>query len=253
MKIKKIVATALASTMLMAMSVPAFASMETPNLMDQRMQVQQMSNDEFDAYVMEYIHQGEKNGKSFLDIQGELNEIGIEIEKGANEAMPVTSEGDYTLTVYATKKSGSVDYSIISAVDFHATEFRPAYADALSVEWNPNDLDYYSYAVGDYVSLRDYDMRDQGVMVFNVDDNYVKAGSYTYASVHVVPKDYNFGTWTDIASKFIHTFNSTEFTWSGTGNLGYESGLAGGLTFTLEGASSAGMLSPISYLNSFKI
>ena len=74
---KKMIATVLTAAMAMSVGMPAFAEEEKP-LSEQATIIQNMSDREFDAFVVDYVSNAQNSAESSSTIQSNLEELGIE-------------------------------------------------------------------------------------------------------------------------------------------------------------------------------
>lgn len=205
-----------------------------------KQQIYALDDKEFTDYVANYIIDSKKQGKQFSKIQDELLQVDVEIEEKEQidteislRSVPASSIDH---TVYTFKRAGQSQYYLQTMVSNSRCEYSPGALDLLSIEWDAKLAKYYSTIPGNYTTYMDGSNRTNGVVLFNVDDGEMDAGSSAYASVKVTPIVR--GVWVEIGSKYIHTYNTQNIEWSVGLNVGYEDGgPTGGGSFGLQGSS----------------
>lgn len=139
------------------------------------------------------------------------SESGILRIKPSNSTLG-TNPTDYTLSVYASQKADDFD---IIYLQFFIYSYRDEWfsgpLDFASIEW---DTQYASY----YLSNGDSNMstvqgRSNGIVLFNIQDNKLDNGTYTYGTVRV-RKIYGQHGEMEFGTKFVHTFKKLLLTGS---------------------------------------
>lgn len=204
--------------------------------------IAELSDTEFDNFLMDYVTSEQKSGKSFNAIKEELDFVGVDIEKSSVDYNPDTSTryiapSTATLSSYTAKRTGDSYYRVYGQVTHNATEWYPGSLDLLSIEWDYSKATYYSTATdGTFTTYMDGSQKAKGICLFNVEDQTMYAGDYAYAVVYVIPKSSN--STIAIGTKYIHTYNKTNISWAVGVNLGYtEKGPTGGYSFNLTGTT----------------
>ena len=211
-----------------------------------------MSDEEYlDLYGKYYIDAIEKE-KTDVQIKNELSELGIEFSKTENISTRSIST-DIDLNVTFSRRSGQ-SYTYVSAVaTSNVTLVQPATEDCMSIEWEPAKGSYYGYSNTQNTTLKDYSNRNNGILVFNVQDvNMTRKGNYALASALV--KFNNNSNKGSIGINYFHTYNSAAPTLTIGGNLGYSSGLvSGGVSISLTVSYNNYVWQKLKYLNTLKI
>lgn len=202
--------------------------------------IKTLNDSEFDSFLMKYINEDEKNGKDFEETKRELKLAGVEVERTqvdySDEKLRYISPSQATLSSYTAKKVGDSFTRIYASIIHNVTEWSPGGLDLISVEWDSSKASYYSNNTGSFTTYMDGSQRQNGICLFNVDDYWMLAGDIAYAAVYVTP-NVN-GTWVDIATKYIHTYNKQNITWTVGTNVGYTpQGPTGGYSFGLTGTT----------------
>lgn len=191
-----------------------------------------MSDEEYlDLYGKYYIDALEKR-KTDTEIKNDLSKLGIEFSKPEKISTRSISS-DIDLNVTFSRRSGQ-SYTYVSAVATSTTTLvLPGTEDCMSIEWEPAKGSYYSYSDTQNTTLKDYSKRNNGILVFNVQDiKMTKKGDYALASALI--KFNNNSNKGSIGIKYIHTYNSTAPTLTIGANLAYSLGLvSGGLSIGL--------------------
>ena len=209
------------------------------NIADSVNEVNGMSNEKFDDWLMEYVSKN-KGKKTFVEMKSELNSIGIQfnIHTLQNEGISLMSlaKSDITLQSYAAKRTGDSFYRVYGCATFNKHETSPSGYDLISVEWDNSKTTYYSKNMSKNVTTMDGSKRSQGIYLFDVDDSKTYAGDYEYAVVYVNKK--SSASSVDIGTKYTHTYGSTSYNWSLGVNFNYSSsGPSGGASYSVTGIS----------------
>lgn len=202
-----------------------------------------LSDKEFDDFIVDYINTNIKTVEDIEKTQEILNLADIElndIDTKKHQEIGNTryiSPSYVELTSYSVRRGGDTYNRLFGQIVHNATEWSCASLDLLSLEWDYTKATYYGTTTSDFVTYMDGSNRNKGICLFNVDDYEMYAGDYVYAVVYVVPKVK--GVWIEYASKYIHTFGTTEVNWNVGGNIGYtNTGATAGLTFSISGKNS---------------
>lgn len=209
--------------------------------------VSNLNDSDFDAFLMDYINSNEKSGKTFKEIQEELSDVGVYVTMTStsynqnanninNDVSPLyISPSKVQLRSYAAKRNGEVYYRVFSEVTFNQKELKPGGLDLLSVEWDYNKATYYKTSQSpNFVTYMDGSQRNRGICLFNVEDKSMWSGDYCYAVVYVKAKPSCYDI--DIATKYIHTYNTTNVTWAVGVNVNYTAaGPTGGFSYSISG------------------
>ena len=212
-------------------TIKANVNNEIPNELS-NVNIYEMNDDEFINMVMSYVNNSDK---SFEEIQKDLLDIGVVIEKKEDDASNRSVPSDVDHSVYVTKKALEVYYYITASVHCvpRGVSAESGGLDVISVEWDTNYASYYTTSVGSYTTYMDGSRRNSGIVLFNIDDSKLSYNQFTTATVKVKPKK---SGWMDVASKYVHTYNVTNYTWSIGGTISYSSGgLGGSFTFNISG------------------
>lgn len=140
-----------------------------------------MSDEEYlDLYGKYYIDALEKR-KTDTEIKNDLSKLGIEFSKPEKISTRSVSS-DIDLNVTFSRRSGQA-YTYVSAVATSTTTLvLPGTEDCMSIEWEPAKGSYYSYSDTQNTTLKDYSKRNNGILVFNVQDiKMTKKGDYALA------------------------------------------------------------------------
>lgn len=202
--------------------------------------INSLDDSDFNAFLVEYITENKKNGVSFEEIQNNLSVIDVTVEEQKNEQPEIGLFYVSPLTVdfyiYTAHRGQDTYHRLISTIIFNGYEAAPGALDLLSIEWDPTIASYHSQSAGDYTTYMDGSQRFNGIVLFNVDDYFYYPGYAAYATVNVTPKVT--GKAMEIGSKYIHTYDKTNITWSVGVNVGYtDKGPTGGATFSLTGSN----------------
>jgi len=245
-KFKKAVAVILTAAMTMSVGVPAFAmgeDAEVQLLSADAVMVQNMSDEDFDQFMIDYIFDENNAEKSTSELQEDLALLGVEYIPLENTSSTYAlTSSKIKLSSYATKRVTDDYYRLTGSVYFTAKETTPSIEDLLTVEWRTDQATYdYNYNYNEYVNVREMDTAS-GIVTFNVDDAVMNANDIAYGVVYVVPKAS--ASQINFASSFIHTYDSTQYSWSGTLNLGYSDAVNGNVSITLN-ATTIGHSVPV--------
>lgn len=121
---------------------------------------------------------------------------------------------DYTFTVTCYKRSNSSLIHMQWLLEANAKEWFPGPLDYVSLEWDTAYASYYSSS-GDS-SASTVQGRDTGIVLFNLEDNKLGSGDYSYGTVRVQPIA---NGWMAFGSKFTHTYTSLLVTGSASASF----------------------------------
>ena len=221
-------------------SLSDYSIIQQDSLSEQATIIQNMSDREFDAFVVDYVSNAQNSAESSSTIQSNLEELGIEFIPEANGISPYFSSSDVSLSSYAAKRYGDTFYRVYGQVTFLAKENQPAKEDILAIGWDTNQASYYSYNEGDYANAREYNT-SKGIFSFNIDDTKMITNSVAYGVVYVIPK--TSATKLDIVATFLHTYNESSHVWSGNLTVGYDKNPSGTIQISVT-SSSVGASTP---------
>lgn len=237
---KKVAAVILTATMTIGIGEPVLAIEEASSLSEQASLIQNMSDKEFDAFIVEYVTSAQDSSKSISTIQRDLRELGVDFIPKDDGISPYFSSSDINLSSYAAKRYPDSFYRAYGQVTFHAKEGKPAKEDILAVGWDTSQASYHGYNEGDFANAREYDV-NQGMFSFNIDDTKMSANSVAYGVVYVIPK--TSASRLDIVATFLHTYNTASRVWSGTLNVSYDKTFSGDIEISVT-SSSVGESTP---------
>ena len=208
-------------------------SLSNDKLKAYQKQIKSLSDSEFDAFIM-YLVQNTEN----YDILTEnLAAFDIDFTKpestdaGSLMAPMSVPSNNATISV-ASARQGSQNYQRLYAyAKLNSTETSPGSDDAIAVYFDSSKATFYSYAAGDYTSLKSFTQKDNGTIIFNFYDR-TSGSNQGYGVVYVTPK--SSGVWIDYGAEWIHTYTtqnvsytpSLGFTYSGSGGVGGSAGVS---------------------------
>ena len=136
---------------------------------------------------------------------------------------------DYSMITYSYRISGSNDIYLQTTIASDRSEWFSGPLDIASIEWDINYASYQTSKGDNRIStVRDATKRNNGLVIFNVEDSKLSKGENTVLYVRVRPirgGQLHFGT------EYAHTYKEFIIN-SPTISLGYKSGKIG-LTFDL--------------------
>lgn len=213
-------------------------------------QIAEMTDSEFDTFLVNYLVNNTKAGISELEIRSRLQTMGIQLgdintvnyynTSTSINSLPSPSKISPTqasITTTIAKVANQSTYRIYTYVNLQAKETEPGALDLLSIEWDPSVA---TYSKNDhdssYTSYMDGSQSSKGIILFNIDDSLLTTRDViAYGSVYVTPKK---SATMKTYSKYIHTYSKASVTWTIGGNISYGTGgLAGGSTFSLTGST----------------
>lgn len=193
-----------------------------------------MSDDEYlDLYGSYYIDALE-NKKTDIEIKKELANLGIEFEVKRMNETRASFTSDIDLNITLSRRAGQA-YTYVSAVATSTTTLSmTATEDCMSLEWEPAKGSYYGYSTTQNTTLKDYSKRNNGILVFNVNDTkIIFKGQYALASALIIFKDNS--DVGDIGIKYIHTYSDKAPTLTIGGNVNFIAGVVnGGVSISLS-------------------
>ncbi len=122
-----------------------------------------------------------------------------------------TLPSQYELSVYAFKRGNSDNYYLQWKLEVNSKEYRPGPLDFVSLEWEATRGSYYSSSGdstridGDSVTM--VSSRKTGIVMFNVEDESMNSGDYTYGTVIITPTE---AGWLEFGSKYVHTYTLSD-------------------------------------------
>ncbi len=129
-----------------------------------------------------------------------------------------TDPTDYTLKIYCTKRGMAgvnLAYYLSWTLEAEIMEILPGPLDFISIEWDTRYGEYYSSnGDGVYSTVKS---RSDGIVLFNLQDNDLRAGNSAQGSVRLSPKapgNMRYG------SKFVHTYTTLNVSGSATVSYG---------------------------------
>ena len=121
---------------------------------------------------------------------------------------------DYTFSVYGYSNKTATNLYLTWTVNFNRNEWFPGSLDYASLEFDTKKASYKSSnGDGTMTTVRE---RNEGIVLFNVEDGKLKKGTYTYGTVNVTGKR---GTTLEFGSKYVHTY--TSFNVSGSASFSF--------------------------------
>lgn len=136
-------------------------------------------------------------------VNGEISTYGI-------------NPSDYSLSVYSFNRAGQNRHYLQWSLDSNRTEVFAGPLDYVSMEWDTAYASYYS-SNGD-TSISTVNGKNTGIVLFNVQDNKLKSGTYTYGTVQVTPNGKS--GWLEFGSKYVHTYTTLDV--SGSASFEYK-------------------------------
>ena len=211
---KKRMATAfLGVLMLLSCIMPAMAA-----------ESQEMNDEDFDMAVAEAMRdydfdpEGTKDALAELDatLIGEPTKVEYSTSIDEGISLMSTLPSNYNLEVYSIKRGNTSDYRLQWRLDCNKTETLPGDLDYVSIEWDPARASFNKFTSDSkYTSVKS---RSTGIVLFNVEDANMTAGTWTIGTVYVTP--IKSGTMR-FGSKFTHTYKETSST--GTASVSFGS------------------------------
>lgn len=199
-------------------------------------EINAMSDKEFDDFITKFVsEQSDKN-----TAKNKLSKLGVQLEfqKADNEYAPLYLSPSYlTLTAYSAHRGHDPYHRLYVSFYWNGEkESRPATYDVLGIYFNKDKADYYGYShiTSDRIWLKDSSQFAIGTILFNVDDSQFNIFTGTfYAAVYVTPTvtggQFVYG------GKYIHTYNTTSTTTSGSASVNFSgTGLAGSIGFSVS-------------------
>lgn len=198
-------------------------------------------NNKSDEELIDFIAEKVAAGTPFSEIQSEFSKADVEIfTPSSNQATTRASiSSDATLTLYGVKRGGEGYYHLTAQVVANKSLASSCGTeDIISVEWNTKQATYYSNNAGTNTTYMDGSKRSKGIILFNLQDSKMTKGKSAHCTALVTPKSGKKKI--DFASKYIHTYNKTNYTWSIGGNVKYKAtdkNWSGGMTFKVTGTA----------------
>jgi hypothetical protein len=211
----------------------------------QEMNINNMSDSEFDNFLMNYIKENKMNGVSFDKIKDSLSSIGVSVsekdmsQKNTRSVRYCGISALDSFYVYSAHRGQDSYYRLYAALSFNSTETQRGSYDVVSLEWDPDYGKYYPNNTDTVngMSTMDGSNRSNGIYLFNFNDLMFQAGNSTWAAVYVTPK--RSGT-LEYGSKYVHTYEKTNISWTIGQNISYQSGgNTGGYTYSISGTPAS--------------
>ena len=158
------------------------------------------------AIMQDYDSDPEAAEAALAELDAELvGEPQTQTVPSGSPATRSTMPTDYRLMVYALKRGGQSYYHLIWNLNAEEKETDCGSLDYVSIEWDTSRARYYS-SRGDnnYSTVRG---RSDGIVLFNLQDQDMNAGSLAAGSVQVTP---TVAGEMEYGSKFAHTYTVTE-------------------------------------------
>lgn len=200
--------------------------------------INQMNDKEF----LDYVNSAVTQSISFEQAQNTLSSVGVTITNENPTPSEFTSRSsqssDVSFLLYSSHRSGQSYYYLTASITAQKNlSYKSGTEDLISVEWNPKQASYYSFSEGKNTTYMDGSKRSKGILLFNLQDSKLSKGKSAYCSALVKPKK---GKKTiSYASKYVHTYTKTNYTWNIGVNISYSSkdGYSGGPTFNISGSA----------------
>lgn len=199
-----------------SLTLPAWAAeQEEIEVEVLREEFAEISDDDFDDAVVQYIneHEGEM---SFEEIQSKLAQAGVQVtrqdETGVQDR--AINHNSIKQKIYTLRRAAENKMWITSELTF--TQHEPYWGgyDALSIEWESSKASYYGVSPNnDFVTYADGSQRLNGLVLFNVDDDAIAENQGIVTSVIVIPKSSATGSWMEIGTRIVHTYGKTVVNW----------------------------------------
>lgn len=202
--------------------------------------INQMNDKEF----LDYVNSAINHSSSFEQAQETLSSVGVTITNetasslSLSTAAKASQSSDVSLVLYSSHRSGQAHYYLTASVTAEKNlASNSGTEDVISVEWNPKQASYYSFSEGKNTTYMDGSKRSKGILLFNLQDSKLSKGKSAYCSALVKPKKGKKSI--SYASKYIHTYTKTNYSWNIGVNVSYKSseGLSGGATFSVSGTA----------------
>lgn len=199
-------------------------------------EINAMSHEEFMDYIASVI----TLEVPFDELQENLEKVGVTITRSEdNQNTRASISSDASLMVYSSKRAGTLYYYLSACVTANKSLASDCgVEDLISIEWDPNMASYYSNSATTNTTYMDGSKRSKGVILFNVQDKNLTAGSTAICSAMVTPK--KSGT-LEYGSKYVHTYTKTDYSWNVGVNISYseDSGATGGGTYNVTGTPAS--------------
>lgn len=168
------------------------------------------------------------------EIISNLSEKGIEFNVVDVKQNKSSVSTDIELNITTSKRSGQ-SYTYVTGIATATKALTDTGTeDMMSIEWNPSKGEYYGYTETQNATLKSYAKKDQGCLVFNIQDyKFTAKGNYALCSAKV-----NFGINSSkgyLGLTYIHTYTSYAPTLTIGGNVSFQKNTAtGGLSLGLS-------------------
>lgn len=189
-----------------------------------------MNDTEYEAQVAEilasYNEDPEAAIQALEELDTELLSAPTIVEHGNDSYTRATYPSNYDLSVSSFKRSNSNRIYLQWILTANVVETSPGPLDYVGLEWDTEYASYYSSTAGGTgCTLQG---RDAGIVLFNVEDVNMSAGSYVYGTVQVTPIATG---WMSYGSKFVHTYDKPSLSGSATFNFTPSASTEGSLGF----------------------
>ena len=241
----------LALSLLLTLSVPAFAAQPTNftvlaeqesldyssvSLLSQRFAT--MSDDEFDRTIAELTC----NASDFDVLQNNLSSCGIELKAVEKEAYQsnltrALSDSDAEIVLSAARRAGENYYHLVVGLNFSTYEPYPSSKDGVTIFFDSTKAQYVNYNEGTGFRLRSGQKATEGTLVFNFDDTLLTwwDNGYKelfYGAVYAKP---NSSQSVVFGADYAHTYGDQDFNVTG-GSISFNFGpvVSGSVTVNFE-------------------
>ena len=242
--IKKVTAVLATTAITFSLGLPAFAAeINEPTMSVEAMQIQNMSDEEFDAFVVRTVNDKIDAGKSEAEIQAYFAQLGLEFDAHIDDISNYSISPDRGLTpsIFAMKRGNEKFHRVYAQAKFNEKELRPAIEDIMSLEWDTSKVTYDGCTAGDFTSKRGESNPNAGIIFFNVNDSSMGVNDIAYGVAHLI---LNSGAKNiHVQTTYIHTYNTTDVTWSGGIEIKYDKALQAGGSFSLSGSNQGHIIS----------
>ncbi|HHV09739.1 MAG TPA: hypothetical protein GXX75_05625 [Clostridiales bacterium] len=221
-------------TTLDTLSRTPMASISEDDFEEMKTDIDKMSDKEFDDYLTKFISEEPDQNKA----KAKLEKIGVKVDFQQKDQYTLQQlyPGNITLTSYSAHRGHDPYYRLYCSISNNGyAEDRPATYDVVGMFFNSNMASYYGTNVSDsyYVWLKDSSQFSNGTILFNCDDN--RFGLFTptqYVAVYVTPNQSGYFVY---GSKYVHTFNTTSISTSGSATVTFSgTGVNGSIGFVVH-------------------
>lgn len=237
----------LSCCMVCLLNCVSIKALELPDVGYSKNEISNMSDDEYVKMISNFTNDSIEKGYTFYQRKQALENVGVIYEGETEVSLPSTRGGDKsssaTLYLNNSKRIGQ-GYCYTTVTVTAKERFTDVSSeDLLGIEWDESTYkgDYYGVSTPSdgHCTYMDGSQRNNGLVLFNLDDSYLSAnGAKCFASV-LIGCDGKTGH--KFASKYVHTYNGRDFTWTVGGNVTYDKngGVGGGATFQVTSIPNA--------------